>query len=539
MEGVLASVNVDKTGAVGGSRAELSRRSSRSSLAGLVLSHSNRSRQPSSTALASAPSRLATLMSQIDHENERQSAYDQEGSMLRLGGSANNWRATINVSGRKFEAKLDTLSGYPGTLLGNALTRQPYYDPQRDEYFFERNRECFECILAFYQSGLLRRPSHMPIDTFVQEVKFFHLPNEAFLQFCRDEGYEQQEPEPEPKHPLQRRIWQLVEVPHSSSAAKLFAIFSMLVIILSIITFCLETIPDLETALHPATLVETGVGVADNNTVNGAPYTRRGTQVFNDPLFILETVCIAWFTLEFFVRLAVSPDKKRFFKSFLNIIDLVAIIPYYVDLGVIIWGGEKHSASSLVVLRALRLLRVFRIFKISRHSRGLQILGKTFATSFYEMGLLLLFLGIGVILFSSAIYYAELSQPATHFASIPEGFWWALVTMTTVGYGTVVPLGILGKLIGCTCAVSGLLFIALPVPVIVSNFNTIYTRDKERPFLDELFREALDANRSLSIDQTPQRPTTVAYDDHVDAYNPNNRYTTGFYPDHPERQTML
>jgi len=99
-----------------------------------------------------------------------------------------------------------------------------------------------------------------------------------------------------------------------------------------------------------------------------------------------------------------------------------------------------------------------------------------------ELGLLIFFLFICVVLFSSAIYFAEPpgSGSGSQFSSIPDAFWWAVVTMTTVGYGDMLPVTPWGKLVGSLCAIAGVLTIALPVPVIVSNFNYFYNREMEK-----------------------------------------------------------
>lgn len=204
-------------------------------------------------------------------------------------------------------------------------------------------------------------------------------------------------------------------------------------------------------------------------------------QPFNDPFFVVETLCICWFSFELLVRLAACPSKAVFFKNVMNLIDFVAILPYFVALGTELarQRGVGQPAMSLAILRVIRLVRVFRIFKLSRHSKGLQILGQTLRASMRELGLLIFFLFIGVVLFSSAVYFAEVDRADTHFTSIPESFWWAVVTMTTVGYGDMAPVTVGGKIVGSLCAIAGVLTISLPVPVIVSNFSYFYHRETE------------------------------------------------------------
>ena len=88
-----------------------------------------------------------------------------------------------------------------------------------------------------------------------------------------------------------------------------------------------------------------------------------------------------------------------------------------------------------------------------------------------------------MIIFSSAVYYAEASQAGTQLKSIPDSFWWAIVTMTTIGYGDIVPIGVWGKLVGTLCVIAGVLTIALPVPVVVANFNNFYRHESGRGYI--------------------------------------------------------
>ncbi|CAL8368068.1 unnamed protein product [Lota lota] len=379
-------------------------------------------------------------------------------------------RVVINISGLRFETQLKTLSQFPETLLGDPKKRMRYFDPLRNEYFFDRNRPSFDAILYYYQSGgRIRRPVNVPIDIFSEEIRFYELGEEAMEKFREDEGFIKEEERPLPDNEFQRQVWLLFEYPESSGPARGIAIVSVLVILISIVIFCLETLPEFrDDNKEPVT-------VAVNGT---APYFGNP---FSDPFFVVETLCIIWFSFELLVRFFACPSKATFSKNIMNIIDIVAIIPYFITLGTELAErqGNGQQAMSLAILRVIRLVRVFRIFKLSRHSKGLQILGQTLKASMRELGLLIFFLFIGVILFSSAVYFAEADDPDSSFSSIPDAFWWAVVTMTTVGYGDMHPVTIGGKIVGSLCAIAGVLTIALPVPVIVSNFNYFYHRETE------------------------------------------------------------
>ncbi|KAM4782156.1 potassium voltage-gated channel subfamily A member 5 [Cyanocitta cristata] len=443
---------------------------------------------------------------------------EEEAAAAANPGAMHHQRVLINISGLRFETQLGTLNQFPDTLLGDPDKRIRYFDPLRNEYFFDRNRPSFDGILYFYQSGgKLRRPVNVSIDVFADEIRFYQLGEEAMERFREDEGFIKEEEKPLPRNEFQRQVWLIFEYPESSSSARAIAIVSVLVILISIITFCLETLPEFRDERElPVPLPPQGGGL--NGTPGDSPPMQPPSSLA-DPFFIIETTCVIWFTFELLVRFFACPSKPEFSRNIMNIIDIVAIIPYFITLGTELaqhqqpgagssnGGGGQQQAMSLAILRVIRLVRVFRIFKLSRHSKGLQILGQTLKASMRELGLLIFFLFIGVILFSSAVYFAEADDPESHFSSIPDAFWWAVVTMTTVGYGDMRPVTVGGKIVGSLCAIAGVLTIALPVPVIVSNFNYFYHRETDHEEQAILKDEHSSAQGSTAGGEVKRRPS--------------------------------
>ena len=214
-----------------------------------------------------------------------------------------------------------------------------------------------------------------------------------------------------------------------------------------------------------------------------------GEVIDNPKLAMVEAICITWFTLEYILRFAASPDKCQFVKGGMNVIDVLAILPYFLSL-FILGGGEgggkddQEEPSGFDKIKKFvqifRIMRILRIFKLARHSTGLQALGYTLKSSYKEMGLLGLFLAMGVLIFSSLLYFCEKEEEETDFKSIIHTFWWAIITMTTVGYGDISPTTFPGKLVGSACAISGVLVVALPIPIIVNNFAEFYKNEIRR-----------------------------------------------------------
>ncbi|KAJ3624494.1 hypothetical protein MTP99_018110 [Tenebrio molitor] len=415
-------------------------------------------------------------------------------------------RIILNVGGIRYETYKATLKKIPATRLSRLTEALANYDPILNEYFFDRHPGVFAQILNYYRTGKLHYPTNVCGPLFEEELEFWgldsnqvepccwstysiHRDTQATLAILDKLDIDSDRPSDEQVarmfgyeeayfagtltnwQKLKPKIWALFDEPYSSSSAKIVAGASVFFICASVLSFCLKT--------HRGFRVDCDAvkrnATEDKDCSEPHPY-----------FLTVEHICNAWFTFEFAVRLIVAPHVIEFVKSPVNIIDFAATLSFYIDINLLF-----KTKSQLVDF--ISIIRILRLFKLTRHSPGLKILIHTFKASAKELALLVFFLVLGIVVFASLIFYAEKLQdnPKNCFKSIPEGLWWAIVTMTTVGYGDMAPKTYAGMFVGALCALAGVLTIALPVPVIVSNFSMFYSHTQARSKLPKQRRRVL------------------------------------------------
>ncbi|XP_020857420.1 potassium voltage-gated channel subfamily V member 2 [Phascolarctos cinereus] len=413
----------------------------------------------------------------------------------------------VNVGGQSYRLDYRGLLCYPKTRLGRLATSTSRsrqlglcddYVAQADEYFFDRDPAVFQLVYNFYSSGVLLVRDELCPRSFLEELGYWGVRLKYTPRCCRicfeerrDELSEQLKIQRELRAqaqveeaeelfrdmryygPLRRRLWNLMEKPFSSVAAKAIGVASSFFVLISVVAMALNTVEEMQHHTEP------GLGGGDPRPI----------------LEHVETLCIAFFTLEYLLRLASTPDLRRFARSALNLVDLVAILPLYLQLLLESFMGEdqgrgkgsarEHDIETVgcvgkvgQVLRIMRLMRIFRILKLARHSTGLRAFGFTLRQCYQQVGCLMLFITMGIFAFSAAVYSVEHDVAGTNFTSIPHAWWWAAVSISTVGYGDMYPETHLGRLFAFLCIAFGIILNGMPISILYNKFSDYYSKLK-------------------------------------------------------------
>jgi voltage-gated potassium channel len=246
---------------------------------------------------------------------------------------------------------------------------------------------------------------------------------------------------------IRQRVSELIDVAREGdSASRIIDISMMVLISLNVFAVILETVPAIRMPLR---------------------------SVFS----IFEAFSIAVFSLEYVLRLWTAGLKPRFARPVTGIlrymltpmavVDLLSILPFYLPL---------VSRFDLRMLRALRLLRLFRAAKAGRYSESLVMLGEVFRHKRAELWITTVIVIILIVISSSLMFFIENTAQPDKFDSIPATMWWCVSAITSVGYGDVVPVTPLGKLLGSIVALLGVGLFALPAGILASGFDEILRR---------------------------------------------------------------
>ncbi len=237
-----------------------------------------------------------------------------------------------------------------------------------------------------------------------------------------------------------KRVFALLEVAHADDrSSKYFDIFILSLITLNGVSMILETV------------IELG-------------------QRFHYLFWLIEAISVPVFTVEYIARIwACTADPRhphpvwgrlRYALRPLTIIDLLAILPFYLTFLNI----------DFRVIRVLRIFRILRLAKLTRYSSAIWTFYRVFLAKKDELAIALTTIGILLVLASTFIYYAEHTVQPDKFSSIPAAMYWGIMTLTTVGYGDIVPITIIGKVLGSLTGLLGIAIFAIPAGILASGF---------------------------------------------------------------------
>ncbi|CAG2201643.1 unnamed protein product [Mytilus edulis] len=413
----------------------------------------------------------------------------------------------LNVGGTVFTAKMSTLRKYPNTLLGSITFESDCYVNEDESFYFDRNPELFNTILDFYRNGCIHLPKHLCGWLWEAELKFWKIPLTEISECCHKtlSSYKKRQDISNmlkavfsTQHQsectstsvigkLCHRLWLFLEKPSSSIWARVFSFVYLIIVLISASLPCLITHPGIRIE-HTGTDAFLKKAEFINLTfwMNVDNPKEMNLATSEQPNWLNKTTLAVnfFFSMETIFRFLTCPAKKRFLKEWLNILDIYLFVIMWIRYEVIENYGNDlitniQLAYFLCFCEAVSVLRLLRFFRLAKQYSSLRILFITIKDSVKELLLLLITFLVFGWMFANLIYYTEIREPDS-FPNMLVGFWWSVVTMTTVGYGDVYPVGPLGKVVGVLCSLCGLLVLAMPIAIIAGNFDNLCRQNEER-----------------------------------------------------------
>lgn len=420
----------------------------------------------------------------------------------------------LNVGGKVFQIPKQCAIKYPTTRIGSlALCNDQAkllklcddYSVRKNEFFFDRDPTFFHHVCHFYTSGVLWVIREMCPINFEEEIEYWGL-SMRDTQLCCWMVYEEKVDEVrdnlkvdkelmaeiEVKYNdeyfkdmvfgnVRRTLWNVVENPYSSILAKAFSVLSNLFVLLSIVAMSLNTVEELQ-----------------SYRINDKTHMEW-----------VEIITIMFFTFEYLLRLITTPDIKRFVRSGLNFVDMVSVMPYFVQIlceastdADDVNAQQDLRAMARVsklshVLKVVKLLRIFRILKLARHSTGMRAFGFTLRQCYQQASCIFLFIAMGIFTFSALLHSAERETEGSPISSIPYAWWWAAVSISTVGYGDVVPVTILGRIVAFGCISFGIILNGMPISFLFNKFSDYYGKLKAQEYNSVLVQRRFQLKKRL------------------------------------------
>ncbi|XP_042333820.1 potassium voltage-gated channel subfamily C member 1-like [Sceloporus undulatus] len=403
-------------------------------------------------------------------------------------------KIVLNVGGMRYETYCSTLRAFPGTKL-HSLTEPEAsmafdYDPDAKEFFFDRSPRLFQQVLSYFRTRHLHYPVDVCRSALEEELAFWEirvsqLPPCCWTKLSKMEDQAEEcnafgnAEEPDDNQGLlsqeerrnghrwmhwKLRVWTLLEKPYSSLWATALAILSLL------LNIGLVILTNVNSTTHFL--------VSNDNVEDGFHhYGHRWAFLHKrvPHLLYLELFFILLFACEFFLRLTVCPNKKKFLRRPLNAIDFLSLFPIFIEL----FSAGHLSKDQAIILwlglfRAVYILKLLRVFRLVETPLMLRVLPYMAKAILKEIFLFMVIFVFEVLFFGSLCYYAEIEEAYTHMDDVTSGLWWATITLTTVGYGDMYPFTKFGQVVGACAAITGVLTVIILTTILLVKFKGFY-----------------------------------------------------------------